>query len=527
MNTGAPEPTDAVPRYILEGRVVTLNSRDEVIERGRVLIQGNHIVAVEPSGGPLPEAFRNAPVIDTQGTLYPGLIDLHNHFVYDVLTLWRVPKRYLNRTQWPRHADYASRISLPIRVLAGHAPSARAVVRYIEAKALLAGTTTGQGIRTRVSGGEALFRGAMRNVEEPRDDHLPAGSTRVMDLHDDAEDIESFREALKSRAAYFYHLGEGVDDYAHRRYVDLADHDLVQPSLIGIHSLGLQRPDLDRMAAMGAKVVWSPFSNLLLYGQTLHIADLLGAGVTFSLGCDWSPTGSKNLLQELKVARHEAARQGVSLSSKTLVRSVTADAARVTGWQTQLGTLRADALADLLVIAGTDGDPYDALISATEKQVRLVIVDGVARYGDRALMDSLAFDPGHPSEPWTVDGVEKAFSLWAVDSPLNDVGFEAARALLEEAMADLPDFRHRMDREERAQLRPGAPMPFELVLDNEPQDVFATGPAAAGFVTDLDRVAGRITLDAPTVGGPDYWELLSAQLNLDDSLKQQLRSDYA
>ncbi|RKG95838.1 amidohydrolase family protein [Corallococcus carmarthensis] len=524
MSTGASKPTDAVPRYILEGRVVTLNSRDEVLERGRILIRGSRILAVEPSDGPLPEAFQDAPIIDTRGTLYPGLIDLHNHFVYDVLTLWRVPKRYLDRTQWPRHAEYASRISLPIRVLAGHAPSARAIVRYIEAKALLAGTTTGQGIRTRVSGGEALFRGAMRNVEEPRDEHLPAGSTRVMDLHDDAEDIESFRDALKSRAAYFYHLGEGVDDYAHRRYLDLAEHDLIQPSLVGIHSLGLQRQELDTMASRGAKVVWSPFSNLLLYGQTLSVPDLLGSGVTFCLGCDWSPTGSKNLLQELKVARHEAARQGASLSSRTLVRAVTADAARVAGWQAQVGTLRANALADLLIIEGTGGDPYDALISATEKQVRLVIVDGVARFGDRALMDKLAFDRSHPPENWTVDGIEKAFYLWAEDSPLNDLGFEAARSLLDEAMADLPVFRQRMEHAVRER---GGPEPFELVLDNEPQDVFATGPETAAFITDLSRVAGRITLDAPTVGGPDYWELLSAQVNLDDTLKQQLRQDYA
>ncbi|RKH68965.1 amidohydrolase family protein [Corallococcus aberystwythensis] len=522
MTTGASQPTTAPPRYVLEGRVVTLNSHDEVLERGRILVRGNRIVAVEPSGGPLPESFRDAPVIDTQGTLYPGLIDLHNHFVYDVLTLWRVPKRYLNRTQWPRHAEYAPRISLPIRLLGGHAPSARAIVRYIEAKALLAGTTTGQGIRTRVSGGEALFRGAMRNVEEPHDDHLPAGSTRVMDLHDDAEDIDSFRDALKSHAAYFYHLGEGVDDYAHRRYLDLAGHDLIQPSLAGIHSLGLQRQDLDMMAARDAKVVWSPFSNLLLYGQTLRVSDLLSAGVTFSLGCDWSPTGSKNLLQELKVARHEAARQGVSLSSRALVRSVTADAARVAGWQTELGTLRAHSLADVLVIAGTGGDPYDTLISATEKQVRLVIVDGVARFGDRTLMEQLAFDRTHPAEPWTVDGTEKAFYLWAEESPLNDLGFEAARALLDDAMADLPDFRRRMER-----MGAGAPEPFLLVLDNEPQDVFATGSEAAAFITDLNRVAGRITLDAPTVGGEDYWELVAAQPNLDDSLKQQLRADYA
>jgi len=50
-------------------------------------------------------------------------------------------------------------------------------------------------------------------------------------------------------------------------------------------------------------MVWSPFSNLLLYGGTSDIARARNEGVLIALGPDWSPSGSKNLLGELKVAR--------------------------------------------------------------------------------------------------------------------------------------------------------------------------------------------------------------------------------
>ena len=41
----------------------------------------------------------------------------------------------------------------------------------------------------------------------------------------------------------------------------------------------------------------------LLYGKTADIAAAKAAGVRLGIGSDWSPSGSKNLLGELKVAR--------------------------------------------------------------------------------------------------------------------------------------------------------------------------------------------------------------------------------
>ncbi len=56
------------------------------------------------------------------------------------------------------------------------------------------------------------------------------------------------------------------------------------------------------LASRRSSIVWSPLSNLLLYGGTARVEAAKAAGVTIGLGSDWSPSGSKNLLGELKVA---------------------------------------------------------------------------------------------------------------------------------------------------------------------------------------------------------------------------------
>ena len=155
----------------------------------------------------------------------------------------------------------------------------------------------------------------------------------------------------------------------------------------GIHAAGLLPEDFDVLARHGTSMVWSPLSNLLLYGGTARVDAARAAGVGIGLGSDWSPTGSKNLLGELKVAwlYSQHALDGL-LTARDLVAMATRDAARILKWERHLGTIEAGRRADLLVIEGRAGDPYDALIRAKETDVLLVMINGVARYGIPALM---------------------------------------------------------------------------------------------------------------------------------------------
>ena len=113
-------------------------------------------------------------------------------------------------------------------------------------------------------------------------------------------------------------------------------------------------------------MVWSPFSNLLLYGDTADVARARQEGVLMALGSDWSPTGSKNLLAELKVARMVSEDAGDVFKARELVSMATINPARMLKWEAALGSIEAGKRADLLVIDDRQGEPYDHLIAARE-----------------------------------------------------------------------------------------------------------------------------------------------------------------
>ena len=114
------------------------------------------------------------------------------------------------------------------------------------------------------------------------------------------------------------------------------------------------------------------------------------AGVLIGLGSDWSPTGSKNLLGELKVAwLYNEHYLNKLFKAREIVAMATCNAARILKWGNKCGVLKAGARADLLVIDGTASDPYKALLQARETDIRLVMINGVARYGLPTVMEKL------------------------------------------------------------------------------------------------------------------------------------------
>jgi len=83
----APAPIDPpdAPKAALRGRVVTMDGADAVLDDGVVYLDRGAIAAVRAAAGPPPGGFESLAVLDTGGTIYPGLIELHNHLPYDVL----------------------------------------------------------------------------------------------------------------------------------------------------------------------------------------------------------------------------------------------------------------------------------------------------------------------------------------------------------------------------------------------------------------------------------------------------------
>src|SRR5262249_35845126 len=93
------------------------------------------------------------------------------------------------------------------------------------------------------------------------------------------------------------HISEGNDAEAHNEFVcttDDNDVDLVKRQTGRSHAVALNAKDAAKIQKDMAKVVWSPRSNVDLYGNTAQAVMLDLAGVMIALGSDWVPSGSMN-----------------------------------------------------------------------------------------------------------------------------------------------------------------------------------------------------------------------------------------
>ncbi|MGC4000996.1 MAG: amidohydrolase family protein [Anaeromyxobacter sp.] len=191
--------------------------------------------------------------------------------------------------------------------------------------------------------------------------------------------------------AFYVHLAEGsaADPRSQREWARLVALNALRRQTVIIHGTALTRAQLGELADAGAKLVWSPQSNLRLYGETTRIADALAVGVTVGLGSDWLPSGSASLLAELKVARRELHRQGAAVDDRRLVELVTRDAARIAGLEAHLGRLAPGRPADLLVLERRREDPWTNVVEAEPSWVELVTLGGDLAYGREDWLQAL------------------------------------------------------------------------------------------------------------------------------------------
>ncbi len=376
---------DAERGLVLVGKVVTMNDADDVLPNARVWLSGGKIMAIARTGEPLPDGARDAPVVDSKGVIYPGLIDLHNHPEYAIYPLLPIKRKYRDRYEWRWYDDvYNKRITFPQDVLTRpfYLDLGIEIGRYGEYKALAGGTTSLQGARVNLaySKEECLVRNIENSQVEPR-----LASSRV-DIGRSSKEWAAM-QAERDKGPLVVHLAEGPSPRMATEFYAIKDSNLLGPELIAIHGVGLTEPQLKEMATVGAKLVWSPLSNLMLYGQTANVEAARKAGLSISLAPDWAPSGSKSSLGELKVADlvNKHALHG-AFSDRDLVAMVTRKPADAMGWSKRLGQIAEGYLADLLVLDERHADPYRNMIMAIEENIQLVTVRGEPLYGDLSLL---------------------------------------------------------------------------------------------------------------------------------------------
>jgi len=392
-------------RTLEHGECQVEGSGEEVVLRGQVLTAG----AVYHGGevrlrrdGTIAcvacDCTRGEPVRAVScgaSVIAPGFVNPHDHVAY----AHQAPRpgtteRYDHRHDW----------RLGLR---GHAPipyegGAPSIVRAAhELRMLLGGATT-------IAGG-AGHRGLLRNPDlsamgeglptAPADsDTFPLADSDGLLVttgcaygsgHTTSDDVERFGSHLP-------HLAEGVDAAAANelRCALGSALDLIRPSSAVVHAVAADARTAAGLGVKGALVVWSPRSNLSLYGNTAPIPLLRRSGAEVALGTDWLLSGSMNMLRELACAR-ELGRVYFdgAFADHDLFAMATASAARAVGAGSALGRLAPGFLGDVLVVRQRELEPHTAIVTAGPSDIELVLRGGVPLYGRAALLDALG-EPG-------------------------------------------------------------------------------------------------------------------------------------
>jgi 5-methylthioadenosine/S-adenosylhomocysteine deaminase len=410
-SAGRPSSEIAATSYILRGTILTPSG---ALKHGYVGIVGGRIAAVSTKQPDIPGAV----VLGTDGIVLPGFVDLHNHVSWNVLPRWHPPRLYANRYEWRADPEYQRAVRQPFDDLVdAHFCEMNA---WGELRALVGGTTS-----IMATHGFACVHGLVRNLDVNSGFYgtVEIGRERIIDVIGVPLASDPDGRAQFVAGATFYisnpyfealavHVAEGTDALSEEEFTFLRSQSLLNPKGVLIHGIALGAADFQAMSATGTALVWSPRSNLELYGTTADVSAALDAGVEVALAPDWAVSGSSNMLDELKTAdAWNRSQLGARLSSRQLVDMVTSVPAHAAGIDDEVGALQAGLRADLIVLRGDATNPYGSVVRARARDVQLVVIDGVPLYGDLALMQK--FWPAGDLEPIAIGKSTKMLAISA------------------------------------------------------------------------------------------------------------------
>ncbi|WP_029065330.1 amidohydrolase family protein [Labrenzia sp. DG1229] len=374
---------------LLKGTVLT---PEGAINDGQVVIGGQGLI--ECVGRNCFDQEQAVRVFDcSDSAISPGFINTHEHIEFaHIAPLEDIGERVDHRHDWRQGLrGFTRRETWRYRI----------VERYIqwgELRHLLSGTTS-------IIGG-SMAPGLTRNLDFV--DGLEAGLTAPTAYADtfpldDASGIlregdcnygpsAVTRQEVSALNSFVAHVAEGIDGAAENEFRCLSDRsfdlsaenersgrstDIVLPNVSFVHALALTNRDLDLVASHGAKIVWSPRSNISLYGKTLDITSVLNKGIVVALGTDWLPSGSASLQREIACAAQVAGEHlKKPLPAKSLWKMVTINAAKVAGMDDNIGELSPGKVADIVVFSGAAPDPFAMATNSDQSTVELILRGG-------------------------------------------------------------------------------------------------------------------------------------------------------
>ena len=388
----------------------TVLAGQTIYENGTMLVDGDRIVCVGCDCAD--EAPVDAAALDcADGVVSPGLVNPHDHITFSLSQpQGHGDERYDHRHDWRRGLDEHTEID----TYPGSNNSTEGVL-YGELRMLFGGATS--------ISGSGSASGLLRNLDRGNDTEGLAGvdveySTFPLGDSDgtllasgcDYPFIEN--PSALNASAYMPHIAEGINDEANNEFTCLSGqpgNDLIESNTAVIHGIGMRPSDIREMADVGAKLVWSPRSNVDLYGVTADVLTYHHQGVGIALGTDWSASGSMNVMRELACAASlNENYYDNAFSDFELWMMTTYWAAASQGAGSQIGLLAPGYVADVTIFDGSENPAYRAIIEGEPSGVELVMRGGTPLYGDAAVVEALVpVDAVAGCEPLDVCGSDK------------------------------------------------------------------------------------------------------------------------
>ncbi len=376
-------------------------------------------VAVDPTGkiacvGCNCATTGETTIVCPGASISPGLINTHDHITFThndpyLPTGEHAAERYENRHQWRLGRD--GHYEIPYKSSASDDQ-----IRWGELRFVMGGATS--------IVGAGSTPGLLRNLDELLGDQEGLGHKAVdfdtFPLADSGRtapqqtDNCDYGTGARTEAAiarfdaYEPHTSEGIDAYSRNEFLCQSSstydttgagisHNLLQSKTAMIHAVGLLAEDYQAMATANTGLIWSPRSNITLYGETARVTTASRYGVEIALGTDWMPSGSMNMLRELACADYfNQTHLDKYFTDQELWEMVTLNAASVTATEASLGVLAPGRQADIAIFAARGKSPFRAVIEAEPKDVALVMRGGTILYGDDAVV-AAAVDPAAPA----------------------------------------------------------------------------------------------------------------------------------
>ena len=364
---------------VLKGDVLAL---DKIYEGGMVVVQNGKIQFAGCSADNTIDVSSATVITCPDSVISPGLINSHDHITYDnqAPDSW-ADERFDHRHDWRKSKNGHT----------NHNAKSTTTHEVGELRQLLHGTT---GIF-----GSGNATGIVTSIDKEGKGGLKSGY-QTFPLGDGSSgaiyDSGCTKYSYNTSNGYFGpHIGEGINQGALNELRCLSGEgtgakDIFNEKLAVIHGVAATLDIISLMAERGSKLIWSPRSNVSLYGDTAQVPLFAAMGVSISLGTDWVPSGSISILRELKCADFlNDYYYSKYFNDYDLWRMVTYNAALAFGLESVVGKLAKGQIADIAMFKKTSTKTaYRAVIDADSPDVLLVMNEGKIVYGDANVVSS-------------------------------------------------------------------------------------------------------------------------------------------